>query len=88
MIIQLLKFNIKSNILVRQLLNLVIFHLSLNKPHLLLLWVFFSLFIFLGLSDVLNGVAEAFFCSINSMLCLSFGDPIIGGPFLPGYQVT
>jgi len=39
-IIQLLKFNIKSNTLVRQLLNLVIFHLALNKPYLLLLFFF------------------------------------------------
>lgn len=44
MIIQLLKFNMRSNILVKQLLNLVIFHLALCKPHLLLLFVvgFFS----------------------------------------------
>lgn len=46
MIIQLLKFNIKSNILVKQLLNLVIFHLSLNKPHLLLLGLVFFFFPF------------------------------------------
>lgn len=38
MIIQLLKFDIKSSILVKQLLNLVIFHLALCKPHLLLLF--------------------------------------------------
>lgn len=67
MTIQLLKFNLKSNILVRQLLNLVIFHLALNKPYLLLFvfwfvvgfWFCFVVggffFIFLSLSGVLNG---------------------------------
>lgn len=58
MITQLLKFNIKSNILVKQLLNLVIFHLALYDPYLLLLFfvvVRFFLFIFLRLSNALNG---------------------------------
>lgn len=48
-------WNIKSNILVRQLLNLVIFHLPLNKPYLLLLFFFLFLLIFLRLLDNFNG---------------------------------
>lgn len=45
MIIQPLKFNIEPNILVRQLLNGVIFHLALNEPYLLLLGLLGSLFL-------------------------------------------
>lgn len=52
MIIQLLKSNIKLSVIARQKLDLVIFHLTLNKPYLLLL--FFSFHFFLHLSDVLN----------------------------------
>lgn len=54
MIIQLLKCNIKHSVIARQKLDLVIFHLTLNKPYLLLLFFSLSFFFFLSLSDVLN----------------------------------
>lgn len=47
---RLLKFNTKPDILVRQLLNGVIFRLALNKPYLLLLGLVGSFFLFLFLN--------------------------------------
>lgn len=44
MIIQLLKSNIKLSVIARQKLDLVIFHLTMNKPYLLLLFFFLSFF--------------------------------------------
>lgn len=69
MIMQLLKFNIKSNILVKQLLNLVIFHLASYRPYLLMVFLLLLGFFCSFSSGFLMfwmAVTEALLCLINS----------------------